>query len=159
MLTLSCDEVTDGVIVGTYPQTPEDIHHLKDELRVTAVLSLQDDSDLEALGVRWDLFQRAYQASGVVAVREPVKDFSPKALNERLSACVMALEQLVAAGHRVYVHCTAGINRSPTVVIAWLHVCRGLPVAEAAATVTERRACWPFPEVLARIGTLRAPER
>lgn len=155
MLTLSCDEVTDGVYVGTYPQTPEDIRHLKQTLGVTAVLSLQDDGDLDALGVRWDLLQRAYQASGIVAVREPVKDFSPRALFERLADCVERLEQLVGAGHRVYVHCTAGINRSPTVVIAWLHVHRGLPVEEATATVTGRRECWPFPEVLARVGSLR----
>jgi len=156
MLTLSCDEVTEGVVVGTYPQTPEDIRHMKEKLGVTAVLSLQDDDDLEALGVRWDLFARGYQANGIVAVREPVKDFSPRALGARLAACVAALERLVAAGHRVYVHCTAGINRSPTVVIAWLHAHRGLSVADAAAQVTGRRQCWPFPEVLARIEELLA---
>jgi hypothetical protein len=154
MLTLACDEVADGIVVGTYPQTPEDVRHLKDQLGVTAVLSLQDDDDLEGLGVRWDLFARAYQASGIVAVREPVKDFAPKALMVRLAACVAALDRLVTAGHRVYVHCTAGINRSPTVVIAWLHAHRGLPVAAATAQVTGRRQCWPFPEVLERVAEL-----
>ena len=157
MLTLSCDEVFPGLYVGTYPQTPEDIRHLREALSVTAVLSLQDDEDLAALGVRWDLLLRAYEANRIVALREPVKDFSPKALLTRLPVCVARLEQLVAAGHRVYLHCTAGINRSPTVAIAWLHAHRGLPVAEATETVTSRRECWPFEDVLARLNELPFP--
>lgn len=154
MLTLDCDVVADEIIVGTYPQTPEDIRHLKQNLGVTAVLNLQDDGDLEALGVRWDLIQRVYVQNGIHAVREPVRDFSPKALVVRLVGCVARLDELVSAGHRVYLHCTAGMNRSPTVAIAWLHAHRGLSVLDATAAVTSARECCPYEDVLERVDGL-----
>ena len=44
-----------------------------------------------------------------------------------------------AAGRTVYVHCSIGINRSPTVVIAWLVRHGGLSLDEAWQLVRERR--------------------
>ena len=35
------------------------------------------------------------------------------------------LAELIARGERVYLHCNAGLNRAPTVAIAYLHVHRG----------------------------------
>ena len=151
MLTLSCDEVADGLIVGTYPQTPEDVRQLRQVHGVTALLCLQDDRDFEYLGVRWDLIGRAYTAQGILAVREPVRDFSPRELVQRLPRCVAALHDLAAGGRRVYLHCTAGLNRSPTVAIAYLYVHCGMSPEEAAQQVMSRRDCQPYDDVLARL--------
>ena len=153
MLTLSYAAVADDLLVGSYPHTPEDIRHLQQE-GVTGVLCLQDDSDLENLGLRWDLVTRAYQAGGIFAARQPVRDFSPRELTRELPGCVAALHRLLAGGRRVYLHCTAGINRSPTVAIAYLHVHRGQSVADATARVLTARSCYPYEEVLQRIAKM-----
>ena len=155
MLTLSYDEVADDLLVGSYPHTPEDVRHLAGELGVTGVLSLQDDRDLDSLGLRWDLLVRAYQAAGVVAERQPVRDFSPRHLTRELPACVAALHRLRSAGRRVYLHCTAGVNRSATVAIAYLHAHGGLTLEDAIAQVRERRDCYPYDDVLRRIPSMR----
>lgn len=154
MQTLHYDEVADRLYVGSYPQSPEDVRYLKDELGVTAVLSLQDDDDHELLGIRWDLLGSAYRRAGLLAIREPIEDFSPKALRKRLDDAVAALERLHSSGHRVYLHCTAGVNRSPTVAIAWLHRHGGLSVEDAVAQVTERHPCQPYDEVIRSIARL-----
>ncbi len=155
MLTLSCDEVAEGIFVGTYPQTPEDMRHLREKLGVTAVLCLQDDGDFHALGIRWDLVERAYKEHGIKAVREPVEDFSRRKLLKRLPAIVATLRDLIVEGHVVYLHCTAGLNRSPTVAIAYLHNHTGKSVVEATEQVTAARQCFPYEDVLARLASLK----
>lgn len=155
MLTLSCDEVSEGIFVGTYPQTPEDVKHIKEKLGATAVLCLQDDNDFRALGIRWDLLERAYAAEGIKAVHEPVEDFSRRQLLRRLPDIVETLRKLIEGGHVVYLHCTAGLNRSPTVAIAYLVRHAGMSVVEATEQVTTARECFPYEDVLARLASLR----
>jgi len=53
--------------------------------------------------------------------RVPVRDFDLVDLREKLLECVHLLERLLAASHLVYLHCTIGAARSPTVAIAYLH--------------------------------------
>ncbi|MGB9606681.1 MAG: dual specificity protein phosphatase family protein, partial [Bryobacteraceae bacterium] len=94
-------------------------------------------------GSSWDQIQQWCEAAGLHAAREPVRDFDPENLAERLPDCARALDALVAAGHKVYLHCTAGVNRSPSVAIAWLVWKRGMSLREAYALVKQRRYCEP----------------
>lgn len=48
----------------------------------------------------------------------------------------------------VYLHCTAGTGRSPTVAIAYLYRRRGWDLDEASAYVTQRRQCSPNMEAI-----------
>lgn len=151
MITLSYGVISDQLLVGVYPQTPEHVLHLK-SIGVRGVLNLQSDDDLAQRGVSWDLFWRFYTAQGLQAVRYPIPDFSPNDLWKHLAGGVEALERLVGpGGRRVYLHCTAGINRSPTVAIAWLMTRHGLSRAEAEEQVMAARPmAHPYPEVLDR---------
>ena len=63
--------------------------------------------------------------------RVPVQDFSPDALRKGLPGCVEAVGELVEDGHSVYVHCNVGVNRSPSVAIAYLHWIEGWALDEA----------------------------
>jgi len=147
MLSVDYAQLMDDLWVGSYPQQPEDIQHLKED-GVTAVLSVQSDEDLDARAIRWDLFERFYASQSMRVVRIPIQDFEPADLLQHLPTAVAALEGLMTAGERVYVHCTAGINRSPTVCIAWLMKHRDLSLDDATARVMDRRRCYPYPEVL-----------
>ncbi len=152
MVTLSYGTLTELLLVGSYPQSPEDVLHLE-SLGVRGVLNLQSDADLAERGVSWPLFWRFYTGRGIQAVRYPILDFSPAELARQLGGAVDALDRLVgpAPGRRVYLHCTAGVNRSPSVAIAWLMRRQGLSREEAYALVKAGRPeAMPYPEVLDR---------
>jgi protein-tyrosine phosphatase len=78
----------------------------------------------------------------------PVTDFDSADLQRRLPECVRALDGMLKAGHSVYVHCTAGVSRSPTVVVAYLHWCLEWPLAKALAHVKKIRDCCPNSEAI-----------
>ena len=59
-----------------------------------------------------------------------------------------ALDELLRADHMVYVHCTAGMNRSPSTVVAYLHWVRGMDLDEAMEFVMEKHYCEPYIEAI-----------
>ncbi|HOM18403.1 MAG TPA: dual specificity protein phosphatase family protein [Thermoguttaceae bacterium] len=131
------------VYVGSCPVEPADIDQLK-ELGITAVFSLQTEEDFLFWGIDWPALESAYRKMDIELVRIPVQDFSPEDLREKLPACVAALEKLLQAGHTVFVHCSAGVNRSPSVVVAYLHWTQHMPLEEALEYVRQRRPCDPY---------------
>ncbi len=149
MLSIDFAPITDRLSVGSYPQSPEDILHLRAQ-GITAVLNLQSDADFNARAIRWDLLWKFYLKTGFHVVRVEIIDFRPEDLWAKLASAVEALEGLLSEDHKVYLHCTAGLNRSPSVAIAWLMRARGLGVEEATAFFEERRHCVPYPDVLER---------
>ncbi|QHN80538.1 Phosphoglucan phosphatase LSF2 [Arachis hypogaea] len=87
--------IIDNHIVGSQPQKPEDIDHLKKEEGVTYILNLQQDKDVEYWGIDLKSITRRCHELDVRHMRRPGKE-------------------------RVYVHCTAGLGRAPGVTIAYL---------------------------------------
>ncbi len=110
------------LFVGPAPLAPEDIETLRG-LGITRLLSLQTDRDLGSFGLRWSSLWQLHLAKGIQATRIPIVDFDKNDFARRLGEAVAALDELIAdpaSPNRVYVHCTAGINRSTTVTLAWL---------------------------------------
>ena len=58
--------------------------------------------------------------------RCPLRDFDPADQQRGLPAAVRGLWDLLRQGHRVYVHCTYGLNRAPLVAAAYLMLIEGL---------------------------------
>ena len=135
------------LLIGEYP-TPDDAGWLRTGLGVTAVLSLQDDADLAGKRLELRELARAYQAHGVAFHRVAVPDCDVRTLAARLDAIVTLLGELLRGGHRVYLHCSGGTNRAPTVAIAYLHAQQGLPLAAARDFVKQRRHCVPYMQLL-----------
>ncbi len=140
-------EIVPELLVGEY-LLPGDVPWLAEELRVRAVLSLQDDSDLAAKDLCARSLQRAFEAHGISFQRIPVVDGSQEQLLEALNPAVSWIHEQAALGRRIYLHCNAGINRSPTVAIAYLHVSRQIPLEAARQWVQQRRTCVPYFTVL-----------
>jgi protein-tyrosine phosphatase len=149
---MNLDQVLDRVYVGTYPECTADLDRLGRELGITAVLTLQTDEDLDRLAVDGLRLAAHCRELGIELRRVPVRDFDPHDLQEKLPACVGALDQLLTAGHKVYVHCTAGAGRSPNVVIAYLHWVKGWDLEKAVNHVGNRRPCVPNPEAIRLAG-------
>jgi len=151
----SVDVIRPGLLVGEYPN-PEDVAWLRETHGVTAVVSLQDDADLASKNLVLRELERAYRRERVAFHHMPVPDGATEVLADRLPAIVTLLVELVARGERVYLHCSAGMNRAPTVAIAYLHVQEGLPLAVARDDVKARRHCVPYMRALeARYGPPR----
>ncbi len=148
----AASRITPNLLVGPYP-TPDDVPWLADEHGVTAVLSLQDDGDLASKGLDLAELKRGYEQHGLRFHRVAVPDGDTESLSRRLDQIIRLLRDLLGRGECVYVHCNAGLNRAPTVVIAYLHVVGGLPLLEARDFVKQRRHCVPYMQLLeARYG-------
>lgn len=112
------------------------------------LLCLQQEAELQALGVDWAERTRRLEALGVRALRVEIEDFVPDALLLRLDDALRALVELHREGRSVYVHCHAGLNRSPSVCIASLMQAKHWSVREAWRYVEKRHRCMPYEEVL-----------
>jgi atypical dual specificity phosphatase len=143
----SVSVISDELLVGEYPGQA-DIGWLKDTYGITAVHNLQDDDDLRMNGLDAALLRDEYDAQGIEYVRTPIQDGSADAMAERLEVALHDLRELVDSNGRVYVHCNAGMNRAPTLAIAFLRAYRQMSLDEAMILVKKQRACGPFMTVL-----------
>ena len=141
------------MIVGSQPRSAVDVAQLVDHQGVSAILNMQQDTDLRHWAVDLEGLRRAAAVRGVEYVRAPTVDFDAGSLRSTLPLAVARLLSLVRAGQRVYLHCTAGLGRAPAVCIAALYW-DGLGILspdaedlvrlqEAYDHVTSIRACGP----------------
>jgi protein-tyrosine phosphatase len=140
-------QILSRLFVGSHPQTTDDIDRLQRDLAITAVLNLQTDKDMTALNLNWQPLEAHYGTSAVALFRVPMKEEQVE-LREKLFQCIATLERLLAADRMVYLHCTAGIGRSPTVAIGYLHSCLGWELDAAIGHVKQVRECSPHLEAL-----------
>lgn len=64
--------ITDSLIVGSQPQKPEDIDHLKREEGVAYILNLQQDKDVEYWGIDLKSIIRRCRELSIRHMRRPV---------------------------------------------------------------------------------------
>ncbi|MBV8771332.1 MAG: dual specificity protein phosphatase family protein [Deltaproteobacteria bacterium] len=139
--------ITDSLLVGEYPRVG-DIEWLKDEFSITAIQNLQDDEDLRINGIDVVALREACRRYEIKLARTPIRDGSSDDMAARLADALRCLEELLGRKERVYLHCNAGLNRAPTLAIAWLRANGGMSLNEAMAHVKKRRACGPFMTIL-----------
>ena len=136
------------LFVGSCPGSPADIDQLRQAFGVTAVLNVQTDDDMVIWGIDWDGLESHYQTTSIEVRRVPVRDFDPDDLRRKLPVCVELLDELLDLGHVVYLHCNMAVNRSPTIVIAYLHWVQGWTLEKAIAHVMKCRSCDPYVEAI-----------
>jgi len=140
-------EITNYLLVGEYPRE-RDIEWLRDEHRVTAIHNLQDDEDLRINALDIATLREVSSRHGIKLVHTPIQDGSADDMANRLGAALHDLAVLIEGRERVYLHCNAGLNRAPTLAIAYLRAHGGMSLNEALAHVKQRRWCGPFMTVL-----------
>ncbi len=123
--SLNWGEVTPHIVVGTCPMTTTDLNRLRQEAQVSALLSLQHDDCLAYWGIDYQKMLATGFTLGMTMERCQIRDFDTSDMRLRLPQAVHKLARLRHAGHRVYVHCTAGMGRSPLTVWAYLSVIDG----------------------------------
>jgi len=143
----SVSTITDLLLVGEYPRI-SDIGWLKQAHRITAIHNLQDDEDLRINAIDLVALCDTCRRHRIKLVRTPIRDGSADDMAARLRVALERLEQLLRDRERVYLHCNAGLNRAPTLAIAWLRAHAQMSLNEAMVYFKKRRACGPFMTVL-----------
>ena len=123
---LNWNVIRPDLIVGSCPREVADLMVLQQNTGATALLSLQHDECLEKQEIDYPRHVRHGHRLGLTLVRVPLRDFDVDDQRRGLPKAVRALHQLLQQGYRVYVHCTAGLNRAPLVVSAYLLLVEGL---------------------------------
>lgn len=90
-------------------------------------------------GVDWSSLQQTYEESGVSLKHLPIIDVDPEDLADKIADAAKALKNLTAGGRKVYIHCTAGRNRSPNVLMYYLWRYEQMDLRDAMNLVKERR--------------------
>ncbi len=120
--------------------TMDDIDRIREHTNATAILSIQTDECRTAFDVDYRLHQTHGACRGLVMVNTPMRDFDPAEQRRRLPDAVRSLHRLLDAEHKVYVHCTAGINRAPLTVLAYFTFVEGMTVEEAMRLIQRGRS-------------------
>ena len=145
-------EITSAIFVGTQPWEKGSIEYLKEKEGVSILYNTQEDGNFDYWKV--DIKEREEEAkkAGVLLHRQPIVDFSFDSLREQLPEAVSEFDRLMdpSKNEVIYCHCTAGMGRSPAVVIAYLYWTddRFESLDEAYEFLTSKRPCGPKKEVI-----------
>jgi protein-tyrosine phosphatase len=142
---MNCAAIATNLFVGPCPCDEDDLRYLKSR-SVTAILSLLTPEDQQELGATQAEIEA--RTAGLVYRNVPVNDFDDLDLKRRLPACVEALHDLLKTVHHVYVHCTAGVTRSPIVIAAYLHWQLHWPLDHAIERLQALRRCYPRADLI-----------
>lgn len=123
--------IQDNLLLGRCPYDQKELEDIKTRMGASAVLSLQHDECLRRLHIDYERHVQHGQRIGLTLRRYPLLDHDLDDQQWGLPGAVTALRELLDARHRVYLHCTLGLNRAPTVALAYLTVIEGMSVASA----------------------------
>jgi len=135
---INFDRIESEIFIGSAPQSSVDIARLA-QIKITAVVSLQSDQDLKTHRIDWLKLEKNYQHNDISVQRFPIIDFDEQDLGNRLAQPVQILNALLLLGHRVYVHCNAGICRAPATVLGYLCHYRGMSLEQGLEYIRANR--------------------
>lgn len=152
------DFVAEGLWVARAPRGPEDYALIRG-LGVDDIVTLQTEEEARMVGLRPDVSFRLAMTHGMREHRVAIEDLSFRDLLERTPEAVALIADLRQRGRTVLVHCAAGLNRSPTVVAAYLAWSQGLDARAACEHVVRAHPSHPDPDIVARVlKTLARPK-
>jgi len=108
-------------------------------LGVTHVLNAGKGHEANQIDTNAGYFRRA----GIDFLGVPAIDSPTFPLHSYFKDAASFIEQGLASGGKVYVHCECGISRAPTLVVAFLLQRRGLSLRQALAAVRSKRSIYP----------------
>ncbi len=122
--------IPNRLAVGSFPHQDYEITYLS-KMGITSVLSLTEPKELKIPQPLKNHF--VWQN---VAIPDGAKGGVPKL--EHFKDAYAILSRWQERGHGTFVHCLAGVGRSPSVCVAYLAKSQGIPLAEAIAKVQDR---------------------
>ena len=140
-------KILPNLFVGTCPRTSIDLNQIR-LAGITGIVSLQTDNDF----VRWDIdFAALHKASyelDLPIARHPIVDFDDDDLRTHLLSVVDSVHRMIAVGHILYLHCTAGQERAPTVAATYLCKYQNMTPQQAVTVLKSERDCSPKQHII-----------
>jgi protein-tyrosine phosphatase len=127
--------VGEGLLTGAYPLDADDVAALA-EAHVDEVYNLCEDTEYGE-GERAAV-EAALAAAGITERRLSFTDYGNLPA-PALEQATMEVSAALAVGHRVYLHCRAGWQRSAAVAAGVIALREGLPIGLALDRLRERR--------------------
>lgn len=124
--------VGSGLFVGPYPSDDFDITILKNK-GVSAVLNLQTKDDFERHQIDWKRTLKIFYHNGIVLAKNfPVNDLHEEIYSSDIIQAAQYLNDMINNKNlNVYIYCSSGISRAPTVILAYL-------------TLFKKAQCWQY---------------
>lgn len=121
-----------GLLAGRNPLSERDVGDLA-AAGVTHVLDLREEAEWAGFGRHGGEALEALAAAKIERKHVPVGDFSPPSPRAFAAACDWLDEVARRPGTVVFAHCRAGLQRTPTILAAWLARREGLGFDAALA--------------------------
>jgi hypothetical protein len=137
--TLNWGQVTPSIIIGSCPITNEDLKRIQSETGISAVLSLQHDDCLRHWNIDYPGIQDTGIELGLTMKRCPIRDFDISDMRRQLPKAISHLVKMLHTGHKVYLHCTAGLGRSPLVALGHLTLMENYSIDDALDLILKGR--------------------
>ena len=119
-----------NIFMGTYLETEQDFKTISEQ-GINTILNVQTNGDLEYRLLDINVLNNYANKYGIKIQRYPIIDFNKEELYNKLKDAADLLNQLIQEGKTVYVHCTAGIGRSPSVVVIYLILYENYSIGDA----------------------------
>jgi protein-tyrosine phosphatase len=136
-------DIQDKLLVGAYPLDREDVAMLE-WMKVERVLNLVEDDEYSP-GEHEEVAD-ALEAVGIEEYRINLTDYG-RLPSDKLDEAVEEVINWIEDGHRVYVHCRAGWQRSAAIAVGVVALTEGVGIGEALDLVRRRKpSADPLPE-------------
>lgn len=112
-------QVTDKLFLGAYPKTVEDVKILKKK-GINAILSIQTEDDFMRHNVSLFQFREVCKQESIEIEVCSIKDMDKQDFLEKAEGALAILKKWNNLNYTMYVHCSAGIYRSPQIMIMHL---------------------------------------
>jgi atypical dual specificity phosphatase len=136
--TLNWSLIQPTLYVGSCPLTSNDVHTICNEVKPDTILSLQTIECHKIHNINHEDIINTIQKHNVEYLWCPMLDFNSNDQQFRLPSAVKMLDVALNRGI-VYVHCTAGINRAPLVVLAYLVFIKDETLDDALTFIQKKR--------------------
>jgi hypothetical protein len=137
--TLNWNRIRDDLLIGSCPMTAADMDLIRAETGATALLSLQTEYCRQPFGIDWEHLRAHGEQIQMALVNAPMLDFDPPDQRRNLPQAVRSLHDLLAAGHIVYVHDTAGCGRAPLAALGYMTFVEMRRAEEAMREILDKR--------------------
>lgn len=95
--------------------------------------------DVYHRGVDWDEILSSYKKHNIYMKNFEIFDMDPQDFEKKISKAVSILKKLINQYEFVYIHCTSGIGRAPSLAVIYLSSVLQIPLNEAIAFVKNKR--------------------
>jgi hypothetical protein len=110
-----------GITLGCYALTESDVNRIY-ESRCNAVMNIMTEQDMRQRGINWGQLCNWYKNRGInTIVHDPVSDnLEAEYCDDLFRAALKLYELRDLQGKQVYLNCSAGVSRAPTLMIVYL---------------------------------------